>query len=64
MARELPQRKSRGQSCYRSTYTLAKQAGLKVSQLSTKSPFVGRWPTPNPLEIVVTLRQPKDNPDD
>ncbi|MEH1963082.1 MAG: RNaseH domain-containing protein [Nostoc sp.] len=64
VARELPQRKSRGQSCYRSTYTLAKQAGLKVSQLSTKSPFVGRWPTPNPLEIVVTLRQPEDNPDD
>ncbi|MBN3871074.1 RNaseH domain-containing protein [Nostoc sp. JL33] len=64
VARELPQRKSRGQSCYRSTYTLAKQTGLKVSQLSTKSPFVGRWPTPNPLEIVVTLRQPEDNPDD
>ncbi|MBN3895216.1 MAG: DUF3893 domain-containing protein [Nostoc sp. NOS(2021)] len=64
VARELPQRKSRGQSCYRSTYTLAKQAGLKVSQLSTKSPFVGRWPTPNPLEIVVSLRQPEDNPDD
>ena len=64
VARELPQRKSRGQSCYRSTYTLAKQTGLKVSQLSTKAPFAGRWPTPNPLEIVVTLRQPEDNPDD
>lgn len=63
--RKLPhQYSSRGQSCYRSTYTLAKQAGLKVSQLSTKAPFVGRWPSPNPLEIVVTLRQPEDNPDD
>ncbi|MEH2241159.1 RNaseH domain-containing protein [Nostoc sp.] len=64
VAREAPHQYSRGQSCYRSTQTLAKQTGLKVSQLSTKAPFVGRWPSPNPLEIVVTLRQPKDNPDD
>jgi hypothetical protein len=64
VARELPQRKARGQSCYRSTDTLVKQTGLKVSQLSKKAPFAGRWTTPNPLEIVVTLRQPKDNPDD
>jgi len=64
VARELPQRKARGQSCYRSTDTLVKQTGLKISQLSKKPPFAGRWPTPNPLEIVVTLRQPKDNPDD
>ncbi|MEH1837799.1 MAG: RNaseH domain-containing protein [Nostoc sp.] len=64
VARELPHQYSRGQSCYRSTYTLAKQAGLNVSQLSTRPPFVGYWPTPNPLEIVVTLRQPEDNPDD
>ena len=64
VARELPHQYSRGQSCYRSTYTLAKQAGLNVSQLSTKPPFVGYWPTPNPLEIVVTLHQPGDNPDD
>ncbi len=62
--RKLPHQYSRGQSCYRSTYTLKKQAGLKVSHLSTKAPFVGRWPSPNPLEIVVTLRQPEDNPDD
>ncbi|OYD92654.1 hypothetical protein CDG76_24450 [Nostoc sp. 'Peltigera membranacea cyanobiont' 210A] len=64
VARELPQRKARGQSCYRSTDTLVKQTGLKISQLSKKPPFAGRWPTPNPLEIVVTLRQPEDNPDD
>ncbi|MBC6432908.1 DUF3893 domain-containing protein [Nostoc sp. HG1] len=64
VAREAPHQYSRGQSCYRSTQTLAKQTGFKVSQLSTKAPFVGRWPSPNPLEIVVTLRQPEDNPDD
>ncbi|MEH2264438.1 RNaseH domain-containing protein [Nostoc sp.] len=64
VAREAPHQYSRGQSCYRSTKTLANKVGLKMSQLSTKAPFVGRWPSPNPLEIVVTLRQPEDNPDD
>ncbi|MBD2515408.1 DUF3893 domain-containing protein [Nostoc sp. FACHB-973] len=64
VAREAPHQYSRGQSCYRSTQTLANKVGLKISQLSTKAPFVGRWPSPNPLEIVVTLRQPEDNPDD
>jgi RNaseH domain of pPIWI_RE len=64
VARELPHQYSRGQSCYRSTDTLVKQTGLKISQLSTKAPFVGRWLSPNPLEIVVTLKQPEDNPDD
>ncbi|MHC5773506.1 RNaseH domain-containing protein [Nostoc sp.] len=75
VAREAPHQYSRGQSCYRSTHTLVKKtdaskepisnkAGLNVHQLSTKAPFVGRWPSPNPLEIVVTLRQPEDNPDD
>jgi hypothetical protein len=75
VARELPHQHTRGQSCYRSTYTLVKKtddskelvcnkAGLKVSQLTKQAPFAGRWPTPNPLEIVVTLRQPEDNPDD
>ncbi|MEH1850705.1 MAG: RNaseH domain-containing protein [Nostoc sp.] len=64
VAREAPHQYPRGQSCYRSTQSLAKQAGLKISQLSTKAPFVGRWPSPNPLEIVVTLKQPEDNPDD
>jgi hypothetical protein len=75
VARELPQRKARGQSCYRPTDTLVKKiddskepicnkAELEVSQLTQQAPFAGRWPTPNPLEIVVTLRQPEDNPDD
>ena len=26
--------------------------------------FTGKFPTPNPLEIVVTLRQEEDKPDD
>ncbi|MCL6755113.1 DUF3893 domain-containing protein [Nostoc sp. CCCryo 231-06] len=73
--RKLPHQYSRGQSCYRSTQTLTKKpdadkkpisnkAGLNVYQLSTQTAFVDRWPSPNPLEIVVTLRQPEDNPDD
>ncbi|MBD2200264.1 MULTISPECIES: RNaseH domain-containing protein [Calothrix] len=60
VARELPHQHTRGQSCYRSTYSLDK----KTSLLTKQAPFAGRWPTPNPLEIVVTLRQPDDNPDD
>lgn len=68
----------RGQSCYRSSkintsVTVKKedhsrekvcnQAKLAVHRLSTQPPFADRWPTPNPLEIVVTLRQPEDDPD-
>ncbi|MEP0855633.1 RNaseH domain-containing protein [Trichocoleus sp. DQ-U1] len=68
----------RGQSCYYpipastpakeknedgSQKTLFNKAGLGVHQLSTRPPFVKRWPTPNALEIVVTLKQEKDNPD-
>jgi pPIWI_RE module N-terminal domain/RNaseH domain of pPIWI_RE/MID domain of pPIWI_RE len=69
---------TRGQSCYRpmqinTPVTLKKddgsrekvlnQAGLEVHQVSEKPPFLDQWPTPNPLEIVVTLRQPQDDPD-
>lgn len=66
----------RGQSCYRPTQinTAAKKADgskdkvsnkaeVELHQIKTKLPFVDQWPTPNPLEIVVTLRQPNDNPD-
>ncbi|MBD2499540.1 RNaseH domain-containing protein [Anabaena azotica] len=60
VARESPHQYTRGQSCYRSNYSLDKKTGL----LTKQAPFTGRWPTPNPLEIVVTLRQPEDNPDD
>lgn len=69
---------SRGQSCYRSTQTNTpmkvkkddgsndkayNSAGLQIDQIVTRSLFVNRWPTPKPLEIVVTLLQPEDNPD-
>jgi hypothetical protein len=67
----------RGQSCYRSTNIntqdrktdsskdeVKNQAGLKVHRLSIQPPCVDQWPTPNPLEIVVTLRQADDNPDE
>ncbi|OCQ94180.1 hypothetical protein BCD64_05270 [Nostoc sp. MBR 210] len=75
VARDSPHQYTRGQSCYRSTEALVKKtddskksvcnkANLEVSQLTKQAPFAGRWPTPNPLEIVVTLRQPEDNPDD
>ncbi|MBD2085538.1 DUF3962 domain-containing protein [Trichocoleus sp. ST-U3] len=68
----------RGQSCYRrirasrpakeknedgSQKTLFNKARLGVHQLSTRPPFVKRWPTPNALEIVVTLKQEKDKSD-
>ncbi|KAB8318305.1 DUF3893 domain-containing protein [Tolypothrix campylonemoides VB511288] len=68
----------RGQSCYRPTQIntlvilkkdddsrekVCNQAGLEVHQLSEKPPFLDQWPTPNPLEIVVTLRQPQDDSD-
>lgn len=69
---------SRGQSCYRSTQTnisikvkknddpnnkVCNNAGLKLNRILTRSPSVDRWPTPKPLEIVVTLIQANDNPD-
>ena len=67
---------SRGQSCYAKTLInipaekadgskekVYNKAGLVVQQVATRSPFFGHWPTPNPLEVVVTLRQPGDNPD-
>ena len=39
-------------------------AKLNVEKLAELQPFIKQWPTPNPLEIVVTLRQPEDNPDE
>ncbi|MBC1235726.1 RNaseH domain-containing protein [Nostoc sp. 2RC] len=67
---------SRGQSCYAKTLIntpaekadgskekVYNNAGLIIQQVATRSPFFGQWPTPNPLEIVVTLRQAEDNPD-
>ena len=42
---------------------LKNAAGIKVRGLSENTPFTEQWPTPNPIEIVVTLRQEGDNPD-
>ena len=67
---------SRGQSCYRSTKihipvktedsskNVCNKAELVVYQVGNRPPFTGHWATPNPLEIVTTLRQLEDNPDD
>jgi hypothetical protein len=38
-------------------------AGHKIVGLTERAPYVDMWPTPNPLEIVVTLRQEGDDPD-
>jgi hypothetical protein len=65
----------RGQSCYRSTQqpesvkdgstkaVLSNIAGLKIDRVVPVLPFIGQYPTPNPVEMVVTLRQEKDDPD-
>ncbi len=36
---------------------------MEVHKIETRPPFTGQLPTPNPLEIVVTLRQEKDDCD-
>jgi hypothetical protein len=78
VGRKTLHKESRGQSCYCSTQisTLFKikkeegsleivlnKAGLEVHKIGSRSPYIGQLPTPNPLEIVVTLRQENDNPD-
>ena len=42
---------------------LKNAAGIEMRELSEKLPFIKQWPTPNPLEILVTLRQDDDDPD-
>ena len=39
------------------------KAKLQLQILETKLPYVKQWSTPNPLEIVVTLRQEQDESD-
>ncbi|MGB3535616.1 MAG: DUF3962 domain-containing protein [Microcoleaceae cyanobacterium] len=68
----------RGMSCYRPTaldkqvkikdednknIDQKNQAGLSIQTLETQPPHIDQWPTPNPLEIVVTLCQTEDKPD-
>ncbi|EAZ93900.1 RNaseH domain-containing protein [Crocosphaera chwakensis] len=42
---------------------VANKAGLKIKILEKQEPYTDQWPTPNPLEIVVALRQQDDKPD-
>ena len=39
------------------------KANFQLQIIETKPPYVKQWPTPNPLEIVVALRQEEDKPD-
>jgi hypothetical protein len=71
--RELPHRIKRGPSCYRPTEAsielrngkkLRKNAAdVTLRGIIERPPFVKMWPSPNPIEIVVTLRQDGDDPD-
>ena len=46
-----------------SNLQLTNEAGLKIAILEKRKPYTKQWTTPNPLEIVVALRQEKDEPD-
>lgn len=79
VGRKTLQMNKRGASCYRKTEAVIPlnttdrglagvervydQAGLPMSTTIQRKPWIGQWPTPNPLEIVVTLRQAGDDPD-
>jgi hypothetical protein len=78
VGRKTLHQESRGQSCYGETQIstvlkikkedgslekVVNQAGLEVHTMGNRPPFIGQLPTPNPLEIVVTLRQEKDDCD-
>lgn len=64
----------RGASCYHQVHEeklykddknekVLNQAELPMYTLEDRATYTDMWPTPNPLEIVVTLRQEGDNPD-
>jgi hypothetical protein len=42
---------------------ITNKAGLKIKILEKQEEYTGQLPTPNPLEIIVALRQQKDEPD-
>jgi hypothetical protein len=78
VGRKTLHQESRGQSCYGETqistvFKIQKEDGsvekvlneaeLEVHQIGTRPPYIGQLPTPNPLEIVVSLRQEKDDCD-
>jgi hypothetical protein len=56
----------RGLSCYRTVLSPTRTGtakGYSLYDVSERKPFTDQWPTPRPIEVVVTLRQPEDNPD-
>ncbi|MEA5472567.1 RNaseH domain-containing protein, partial [Spirulina sp. 06S082] len=64
----------RGASCYHKVKeekldkddkdkNIPNQAGLPMYTVEDRETYTDMWPTPNPLEIVVTLRQEGDDPD-
>jgi RNaseH domain of pPIWI_RE/pPIWI_RE module N-terminal domain/MID domain of pPIWI_RE len=71
--------KARGPSAYRETLVavpvrvagdgldraapVTNAAGERLFTVAKRPPFTDQWPTPNPLEIVVALRQENDDPD-
>ncbi|MEG4272859.1 MULTISPECIES: RNaseH domain-containing protein [unclassified Microcoleus] len=78
VGRKTLHQESRGQSSYDETqistvFKIQKEDGslekvlnkaeLEVHKIGSRSPYIGQLPTPNPLEIVVTLRQENDKPD-
>ena len=48
----------------KSNQKVKNKADLQLQVLETKQPHIKQWTTPNPLEIVVALRQKQDKPDD
>lgn len=46
-----------------SNLQITNEAGLKIAILEKRNPYTDQWTTPNPLEIVVALRQQEDEPD-
>lgn len=76
VGRKTLHKNKRGPSCYRTieaavplpapeggTAALTNAAGAKLLGLIERPPYVDMWPTPNPLELVVALRQEGDDPD-
>lgn len=62
-------RAARGQSAYRTTYKLIKPdapasyGDWSLRKLRVALPFIGQWPSPNPVELVVALHRETDDPD-
>lgn len=73
VGRKLLHKNKRGLSCYRpmslpekrmrDKKVVKNKADKPVLGLVSRDPFIDQWPSPNAIEIVVTLRQAGDNPD-